>query len=150
MNHELASLIDAAKQARKQAYAPYSNFAVGAALLCPDGTVFTGCNVENAIYGETLCAERVTIAKAVSEGRREFRAMAIVCSGPEPCVPCGSCRQMMVEFNTEMTILMASTGSSDILELNASELMPHAFTPERLEEGRKPEPPEAPGPGVWP
>ncbi|MCL5292204.1 MAG: cytidine deaminase [Actinobacteria bacterium] len=150
MEHELAGVIEAAKQARKHAYASYSNFKVGAAVLCPDGTMFSGANVENAVYGESICAERVAIFNAVSEGRREFTAMAVVCGGEEPCCPCGSCRQVFVEFNPDMTVIMASMKGTHILEMKASDLLPHAFMPERLEEGRRPEAPEPPGPRAWP
>lgn len=150
LEHELAGLIEAAKLARKRAYAPYSGFRVGAAVLCPDGAVFDGANVENAVYGESICAERVAVYKAVSEGRNEFKAIAVVCGGAEPCYPCGSCRQVLVEFNPEMTVIMASADGSRVLEAKASQLLPHAFTPERLEAGRRPEAPEVPGPGPWP
>lgn len=96
-------LCDAALEARHRAYVPYSHFAVGAALLCKDGTVFTGCNIENSAFGPTNCAERTAIFKAISEGRRDFAAIA-VCGAPddkEPdsiCPPCGVCRQVMSEF----------------------------------------------------
>ena len=100
---ENRELVMEALKARKQAYCPYSGFAVGAALLCADGRVFTGCNIENAAYPATNCAERTAIFKAVSEGKTEFRAIAIVGGpkGKEPenfCAPCGVCRQVMAEF----------------------------------------------------
>lgn len=150
MEHELASLVESAKLARKNAYAPYSKFKVGAALLCPDGTVFTGVNVENAAYGETLCAEEVALGTAVADGRREFSAIAIVCGGESPCAPCGSCRQALAEFSPEMKVVMASADAAHIREMKLSELLPDAFTAARLEEGRRPEEPEIPGPGPWP
>ncbi len=150
MEHELAGLIEAAKLARKRAYAPYSGFRVGAAVLCPDGAVFDGANVENAAFGESICAERVAICKAVSEGHKDFKAIAVVCGGDAPCYPCGSCRQVLVEFNPEMVVIMASADGSRVLEARASELLPRAFMPERLEAGRRPEAPEVPGPGPWP
>src|SRR5688572_3369116 len=92
------SLISAAISARLQAYAPYSNFQVGAALLGKDGSIFTGCNVENLSYGLTICAERNAICAAVAAGVREFEAIAIVADTREPVSPCGACRQVMAEF----------------------------------------------------
>ena len=92
-------LVQRALEMRKFSYAPYSHFAVGAALLCEDGTVFTGCNVENAAYGSTLCAERTALVKAVSEGRTTgWTTLAIAGSGEDFCWPCGACRQMLYEF----------------------------------------------------
>ena len=96
-------LVNLAKEARTHAYVPYSGYAVGAALLCADGTVYQGCNIENASYSPTVCAERVAVFKAVYDGRRDFAAIAVV-GGPEGgpaetfCAPCGVCRQVMVEF----------------------------------------------------
>ncbi|MHB0976275.1 MAG: cytidine deaminase [Candidatus Aquicultorales bacterium] len=150
MEHEFASLIEEARQARKHAYAPYSDFRVGAAVLCGDGSVFTGANVENAAYPETACAERVAIWAAVSAGRRDIVAIATVCGGDEPCYPCGGCRQVFNEFNPEMLVISASSHGTRIAETKASELLPHAFSPERLAEGRGPEEPEAPSPRPWP
>ena len=97
-------LIKQAIEARKQSYCPYSGFAVGAALLCGDGTVYTGCNIENASYSPTNCAERTAFFKAVSEGKREFVAIAIVGGSEElqKCYPCGVCRQVMSEFCDEL------------------------------------------------
>lgn len=98
----MRDLLELAKTARENAYAPYSNFLVGAALLCKNGKVYTGCNVENAAYSPTLCAERVAFGKAISQGEREFVAIAVVGGkqGEEtaPCTPCGVCRQVMAEF----------------------------------------------------
>jgi cytidine deaminase len=150
VEHELASLIEAAKTARRDAYAPYSGFKVGAALLCPDGTVFTGCNVENVVFGETVCAEKTAVVKAVSDGRREFTALAVVCSGSEPCPVCGSCRQTLAEFGSELRIVSASVGGIRIVEATLAELLPKAFTPETLSGGQMVEPPEPSGPGPWP
>ena len=87
------------------AYVPYSHFPVGAALECSDGTVFTGCNVENAAYGSTICAERTAIVKAVSEGHRDFVRIAIAGNSEDFCGPCGSCRQVMMEFAPEMEVI---------------------------------------------
>jgi len=100
-------LLKMAYEASKNAYAPYSGFQVGAALECSDGSVFLGCNVENAAYGSTICAERTAVVKAVSEGRRSFRRIAIAAESEEYCMPCGACRQVLSEFSPEMEILAA-------------------------------------------
>jgi cytidine deaminase len=129
-------LLAAARAARANAYAPYSNFPVGAALLAEDGRIFTGVNVENASYGLTTCAERTAMSKAVSEGARDFRAIAVV--GPEDdvaCPPCGSCRQILHELGPEMTVVMADHGGRP-LERKLSDLLPGAFGGERLGAGR--------------
>ena len=135
---ENRELVMEALKARKQAYCPYSGFAVGAALLCADGRVFTGCNIENAAYPATNCAERTAIFKAVSEGKTEFRAIAIVGGpkGKEPenfCAPCGVCRQVMREFCKPdfKIILVKSEEEWKIYTL--SELLPEGFGPENLE-----------------
>lgn len=127
---EHIDLIDEAKQAMATAYAPYSGFQVGAALLCADGTVYTGCNMENAAYSPTLCAERTAIAKAVSEGRRDFVAMA-VCGGKNGvisgiCTPCGVCRQVMAEFCREdFQILLVTPEGYEKRTLG--QLLPESF-----------------------
>lgn len=132
MTSDYSSLVQKAAEARQNAYAPYSKFLVGAALLCEDGSVYTGCNVENASYGLTNCAERTAIFKAVSDGKRRFRAIAIVLAG-EPS-PCGACRQVIYEFGKDIEVILAS---SDRLQgphrvLSISELLPGAFGPENL------------------
>ena len=119
-------LLSIAQEASKNAYAPYSNFHVGAALECEDGTVFTGCNVENAAYGDTICAERTAIVKAVSEGRRKFRRIAIYAEGKSYAMPCGSCRQVMAEFSPDMEVLCAKAGGSYV-SYPLSRLMPYTF-----------------------
>ena len=98
-------LINLAEQASRNAYVPYSHFAVGAALECRDGTVFTGCNIENAALGSTICAERTAIFKAVSEGHRDFVRIVIAGKSEDYCVPCGSCRQVMMEFAPELEVI---------------------------------------------
>ena len=103
--HELVALV---LNIRERAYAPYSGFRVGAALLCGDGSVYTGCNLENASYPCGLCAERVAAAKALSEGRRDFRLLAVAGSSKELCTPCGLCRQFLFEFAPQMRILCAN------------------------------------------
>jgi cytidine deaminase len=131
-------LLERARQVRANAYAPYSHFQVGAALLAADGRVFTGCNVESASYGLTNCAERVAIGKAVSEGAREFAAIAVI--GPEdaqPCAPCGACRQVLYEFGPEMPVIFPSSGPSGYQVQRIDELLPGAFGPARLAESRQ-------------
>ena len=104
-DHELISL---ALEAREKAYAPYSHFLVGAALLCADGSVYTGCNIENASYPCGLCAERAAAAQAISAGKRAFSALAVAGSGEEVCTPCGLCRQFLYEFAPELRVLCAN------------------------------------------
>ena len=108
------------------AYVPYSHFPVGAALLCKDGTVFTGCNIENAAYGATICAERTAIFKAVSEGHRDFAAIAIAGRSDDYCVPCGSCRQVMMEFAPEMEVICLNR-AREAKRMTLRELMPCGF-----------------------
>ncbi len=125
------TLIQKAKEVRDRAYAPYSDFRVGAALEAKDGSVFTGCNVENASYAATCCAERTALVKAVSEGVTEFRRIAIFAGTKEPCPPCGICRQVLYEFAPEIEIRMVGKeGKTTASKL--SELMPNAFHSERL------------------
>ena len=108
------------------AYVPYSHFPVGAALECSDGTVFTGCNVENAAYGPTICAERTAIVKAVSEGHRDFVRIAIAGKSEDFCVPCGTCRQVMMEFAPGLEVIcLNSKGESKKFALK--ELLPYGF-----------------------
>ena len=105
---ERRSLIDAARAARENAVARFSNFKVGAALETPDGTVITGCNVENATYGLTICAERVAMFKALSEGHRVFSRVAIVADTEDPTPPCGACRQILWEFGGDLDVILAN------------------------------------------
>jgi len=119
--------ITAAKAVRKLAYAPYSRFAVGAALVARDGRIFTGCNVENLSYGLTMCAERVAIGKAISEGVKKFSAIAIVASTRKPVSPCGACRQVLAEFSPKMRVILATLGGKTE-ELTLDELLPRAST----------------------
>lgn len=120
-------LLSTADKAMENAYAPYSNFKVGAALLCKDGTVFTGCNIENATYGATNCAERTAIFKAVSEGQRKFEAIAIVSSGGDETFPCGICRQVMAEFAPELKIILRDKNGNEVI-YQLSELLPKSFS----------------------
>ena len=103
-------LLNMAEQAAEKAYAPYSNFPVGAALECEDGTVFLGCNVENAAFGECICAERTAVVKAVSEGYTKFRRIAVYGTGKNYCMPCGACRQVLSEFSPDMEVLASKEG----------------------------------------
>ncbi len=118
-------LVQLAIAARKNAYCPYSKFPVGAALLCADGMVYTGANVENASYGLTMCAERVAIFKAVSEGKRDFVKLAVVCDATR-CSPCGACRQVIHEHAPGIEILMGSPDGS-FVRATIAELLPQAF-----------------------
>ncbi len=119
-------ILNMAKEASEKAYAPYSRFAVGAALECANGKVFTGCNIENAALGSTICAERVAIGKAVSEGERNYVRIAIYGEGKEYCMPCGTCRQVLAEFAKDMEVLCArATGG--YVSYRLKELLPHAF-----------------------
>ena len=119
-------LINLAAEASKKAYVPYSHFAVGAALECTDGTVFTGCNVENAALGSTICAERTAACKAVSEGHRDFARIAVYGDGEGYCSPCGACRQFLAEFAPEMEVLSAK-GGGRYVSYKLSEMLPYTF-----------------------
>jgi len=119
-------LIEAAKQARERAFAPYSNFRVGAAVRTKDGKIFTGCNVESASYGLTVCAERVAIWKAVSEGEKEFERIAVVADTRELTPPCGVCRQILWEFCGDMPVTFANL-KGDVETVQMKDLLPRAF-----------------------
>ncbi len=120
-------LIAKAKEALKYSYSPYSHFAVGAALLSIDGQVFTGCNIENASFGATNCAERTAIFKAVSEGIKDFSAIAVVCSGSQPAYPCGICRQVMSEFFNPDTRIIVEDGDR-LRTYTMTEILPEIFS----------------------
>lgn len=126
-------LMQLAIEAREQAYVPYSNFKVGSAVLAKDGRVFTGCNIENAAYGPTNCAERTAIFKAVSEGVRDFVALAVVADTTAPVTPCGVCRQVMAEFFTPETPIYLGNLQGEIIPTTLGELLPGAFTSKELE-----------------
>ena len=123
-------LMELARQARENAYAPYSHYRVGAALLAEDGTVYTGCNIENAAYGHAMCAERTALFKAVSEGVRSFTRIAIAGSGSAP-FPCGACRQTLYEFAPELRVLV--TWDGNVREAKLSALLPEGFGPSSLD-----------------
>mgnify|MGYP001442091404 CR=1 FL=1 len=120
-------LINLAEQASRNAYVPYSHFAVGAALECRDGTVFTGCNIENAAYGCTICAERTAIFKAVSEGHRDFVRIVIAGKSEDYCVPCGSCRQFLSEFNDGELEILCCKADGRYVSYRLKELLPYTF-----------------------
>jgi cytidine deaminase len=124
------SLIDLANQARQHAYAPYSNYPVGAALRTKSGKIFTGVNVENAAYPASMCAERTAIFNAVSEGERAFDAIAVATDNGGS--PCGSCRQVLAEFGQDITVLIANGAGELVQETTVRDLLPGAFTPEKL------------------
>ena len=119
-------LLRMAQEAAGNAYAPYSGFPVGAAVECDDGTVFTGCNVENAAYGECVCAERAAVCAAVAGGRRTFRRIAIYGAGKNYCMPCGSCRQVLGEFSPEIEVLSTRAGGSYV-SYPLTRLLPYPF-----------------------
>lgn len=120
------ALVSAATAAREKAFAPYSGFRVGAALLAEDGTVISGCNVESASYGLTICAERVALVKAISEGHKVFRRVAVVADTVELTPPCGACRQMLWEFAPDATVVLANL-RGDSRTYTVRELLPHGF-----------------------
>ncbi len=125
---DIENLINAADQARQKAYAPYSRFHVGAAVLCEDGTVFTGCNIENASYPVSNCAERTALFKAVSEGYREFKAIAVISDAEGFTSPCGVCRQALSEFcEPELMIYMCGRDRK-CRQTTLGELLPFAFS----------------------
>lgn len=123
-------LIDAARAAQRRAYAPYSNFHVGAALESEDGTIYTGCNVENASYGLTICAERAAICAAVAAGARKFRRAVVVSDVDPPAAPCGACRQVLAEFGQELRI--DGVGPAGTISWTIAQLLPAAFGKEQL------------------
>ncbi len=129
-NEERHFLIDLAVEARRRAYAPYSNYPVGAALRAKSGKVFTGVNVENAAYPTGMCAERTAVFKAVSEGEREFEVIAVVTENGGS--PCGSCRQVLAEFGLDTIVLIADGEGKLVQETTVRDLLPGAFTPEKL------------------
>ena len=130
-DQERRALIDLANEARQLAYAPYSNYPVGAALRTKSGRIFTGCNVENAAYPTGMCAERVAIFKAVSEGERDFEVIAV--ATPNGGSPCGSCRQVLAEFGLDTIVLIGDSEGRVIQETTVDALLPAAFVPKDLE-----------------
>lgn len=129
----IEALIQESKAAREMAYVPYSKFKVGAALLGKDGKVYRGCNIENAAYSMTNCAERTALFKAYSEGITEFDAIAVVADTKRPVPPCGACRQVISELCAPETKVILTNLKGDIQELTVADLLPGAFSPEDLD-----------------
>jgi cytidine deaminase len=129
-NQDKQALVDLANIARQRAYAPYSNYPVGSSLRTRTGRIYTGVNVENAAYPQTMCAERVAIFKAVSEGEKEFEVITVVTDNGGS--PCGGCRQVMAEFGLDTVVLMADGNGRIVKETTVKELLPEAFTPDHL------------------
>ncbi|WP_090866845.1 cytidine deaminase [Oceanobacillus limi] len=127
------TLIDEAKKIRDKAYVPYSKFPVGAALLTKSGKVYTGCNIENAAYPVTCCAERVAIFKAIADGEKEFVEMAVIADTERPVPPCGSCRQVMSEFFRSDMIIHLTNLTKDVKSIKMEELLPFSFQPTDLQ-----------------
>lgn len=121
-------LLGLARKASKNAYVPYSKFAVGAAIECRDGKIYTGCNIENAALGDTICAERTACVKAVSEGNRDFLRIAIYAESENFCMPCGSCRQFLSEFSPDGQLeVLCARADGRYVSYRLRELMPHTF-----------------------
>jgi len=123
---EYEKLIKEAEKARKKAYTPYSKFKVGAAVLCDDGKIFSGCNIENASFGLSICAERVAFFKAISEGSTKIKAIAVIGNTNKPCSPCGACRQVISEFGEDIPLIMTNL-KGDLRIKKIKELLPEAF-----------------------
>ncbi|HPU35287.1 MAG TPA: cytidine deaminase [Bacillota bacterium] len=134
MEFPVEKLIRAAEEARERAYAPYSNYRVGAAILTRQGRCYTGCNIENASYGLTCCAERVALYKAVSAGEHDFDAIAVTAATDDFCVPCGACRQTLAEFSRNLKVYMVNA-RGDYLVKTLDELLPCVFDRKRLLSG---------------
>ena len=135
-DNERGELFKKAAEARLKSYSPYSGYSVGAALLCSDGLIYTGCNIENAAYTPTVCAERTAFFKAVSDGKRDFCAIAVAGGkdGVNACTPCGVCRQVMAEFcDPETFRIILMNGAGEIREYLLKELLPLGFTGKALE-----------------
>jgi len=138
MQIDKEKLLDEANNARKNSYTPYSHYTVGAALLCSDGEIITGCNIENSSYGATICAERTAIFKAVSNGKKDFLAIAVAgseegCELNQFAYPCGICRQVMREFVNPKTFMVYIAGpNGEFIEKTLDDLLPYSFGPENL------------------
>ncbi|MGB9802837.1 cytidine deaminase [Desulfofundulus sp.] len=144
MQFPVEKLINTARASRERAYAPYSGFRVGAAILTSEGRLYTGCNIENASYGLTVCAERVALFKAVSNGERRFAALAVISDGEDYCIPCGACRQVLAEFGSEIQVYMCNH-RGDYIVKTLAELLPMTFKlkaagGEQIESGSHPNP----------
>ncbi len=128
-------MVEAAIKGAQHAYVPYSRYTVGAALRAADGTVYTGCNIENAAYPATICAERTALVKAVSEGQRQFDLLAVVTDNGG--FPCGTCRQMLYEFAPELQVIVATLNGDIVQECQLKDLLPHGFGPAELNAARE-------------
>lgn len=124
---DIQDLVTVAQTARQMAYCPYSQFKVGAALLCDNNKVFTGCNVENSSYGGSICAERTAVVKAVSEGNKSFKSIVVSTESPDFVSPCGYCRQFLVEFGSDTDVYLVPLDSREVMVTNISELLPLHF-----------------------
>jgi cytidine deaminase len=133
-NRELSDheLVELAKSMLPKAYVPYSKFPVGAAIFCDDGKVYTGCNIENAAYGPTICAERSALCGAVCDGNLKIERVAIIANTEDYCYPCGVCRQTLYEFNPKIRVICARRDGEFVIH-ELSELLPHAFGPAMLD-----------------
>lgn len=129
-SQEKQALVDLANAARQRAYVPYSHYAVGSSLRTRSGRIFTGVNVENAAYPQTMCAERIAIFKAVSEGETDFEVITVVTENGGS--PCGGCRQVMAEFGLDTLVILADGKGNILTETSVRELLPAAFTPDKL------------------
>ncbi|MGA3243564.1 MAG: cytidine deaminase [Bacteroidota bacterium] len=136
MRPEYKKLVEGALAAKKRAHAPYSHFRVGAALLTTSGRIYLGCNVEISTYALTICAERTAIFKAVSEGDRNFKAIAVVSDDPGYTPPCGACRQVLMDLAGNIDFLMIN-GKGKVKVLKMNKLLPHAFGQKNLERTKK-------------
>lgn len=132
--NEAQRLVSEARRAAENSYSPYSHFRVGAVVIAADGSEYTGCNVENAAYGASICAEANAIATAAANGVREIEILAVTCLDDEGCAPCGNCRQVMREFDVQRVILTDESGAP--VEYTLDELLPRSFGPEDLESSR--------------
>lgn len=132
MTENQKKLFDAAVSVQKRAHAPYSGAFIGASVLMADGKIFSGCNIENASYGGTVCAERVAIWKAVSEGSQQIREILVVSDAPSPWPPCGFCRQVIAEFATEETLVYTANLTGQMKTFTFKNLFPESFTPDFL------------------
>lgn len=136
MSYSYEELLKQATEAQKNAYAPYSKFPVGAAIMTKSGRVFTGCNVENASYSLSNCAERTAVFKAVSAGYTEFTAIAIAVSIEELASPCGACRQVLVEFGLDIDVIMGNN-KGQYKVMTSKDLLPYCFTNKQLDDNKK-------------
>lgn len=130
MTDQLSQLIEQAIAVTRMAYVPYSNYRVGAALLASDGTVYTGCNVESASYGMTICAERTALVKAISEGQRSFDLVVVATENGGS--PCGACRQLLFEFSREMRVVCVNFAGQITIDEPLDRMLPYGFGPEKL------------------